>query len=138
MRDTAVFLIILCTIIIATIIGVNKTLPSQSLQPVLTDNVPHIGKIQILNGCGIAGCAGQAADILRARGFDVKNDGIGNATSFNYPFTIVVARTRDMDIARQVGKSLNVAPDRIMLIRNGDNRFDITVILGTDFKGKTS
>ena len=69
------------------------------------------------------------ADFLRQHSFDVKS--IGNAATSNYPFTIVVSRTTDMGVARQIAKALGT--DKLILLRNGDDMYDVTVILGSDF-----
>jgi len=90
---------------------------------------PSIGSIEVLNGCGISGAAGAAADYLRSKGFDVKD--IGNASSWNYPVTIVASRTVDTDIAEKVSRMLNT--DKMIIMRNGDTRYDATVFLGADF-----
>jgi len=94
------------------------------------DGIPSIGSIQILNGCGVAGAANKLADFLRVNGFDVKNK--GNAPTSNYPFTVVVSRTKDMSIARQVAKSLST--ERVILMRNNDETYDVTVFIGSDFQ----
>ena len=91
--------------------------------------VPHIGRIQVLNGCGITGAANAVADFLRQSGFDVKN--IGDAETWNYPFTIVVSKTTDMSIARQVSDALRT--EKLVMLRDGDDLYDVTVVLGPDF-----
>jgi hypothetical protein len=93
-------------------------------------NVPDIGKIQVLNGCGGAGAADDVTDFLRTNKFDVKNK--GNATSFNYPFTLVISRIKDMTIAQKVAEALHT--DHIVLVRNEDPAYDATVIIGRDYK----
>lgn len=92
-------------------------------------SVPHIGRIEILNGCGMEGAAGKVADFLRSDNFDIKS--IGNAETWNYPFTLVISRTLDTTIASQVASSLNT--DKMIIIRNNDQMYDATVIIGPDF-----
>ncbi len=94
-----------------------------------TVSVPHIGKIEILNGCGIEGAAGKVANYLRSDNFDIKS--VGNAETWNYPFTIVISRTPDTTVASQVASSLNT--DKMIVIRNNDQMHDVTVIIGPDF-----
>jgi hypothetical protein len=69
------------------------------------------------------------ADFLRDRGFDVKS--IGNAETWNYPFTLVVSRTKDRTIANQICEAL--ATDKQIVLRDGEQMYDATVILGPDF-----
>ncbi len=91
--------------------------------------VPEIGRVQILNGCGITGAAGAAADYLRQHSFDVKN--IGNADTWNYPYTIIASRTSDTETARKVAEALG--SDKLIILRDGKSLYDVTVFLGADF-----
>jgi hypothetical protein len=91
--------------------------------------IPSVGRVQILNGCGVAGAANKVADCLRARGFDVKNK--GNAPTSNYPFTVVASRKKDGSIAELVARAL--ATDKIILLRTADETYDVTVFVGADF-----
>jgi hypothetical protein len=136
MRNLTLFGIIIALLIVAIILGRNLSPGRAESSDATADSVPHIGRVQLLNGCGIDGIAWRAADVLRKNGFDVKNDGIGNAETFNYPATMVISRTKDMTVAQRIGKALRVEPDKVMLIRTPDDRFDVTVILGADIEGK--
>jgi len=84
----------------------------------------------VLNGCGISSAATATADFLRDHSFDVKN--IGNAPTWNYPFTMVVSRSADMTVAGQISEALRT--DKLILLRNGGDMYDVTVILGPDFE----
>ena len=83
----------------------------------------------MLNGCGITGAAGAVADFLREKGFDVKN--IENASSWNYPNTIIVSRIKDMTIAQQVSEALNT--DKLVCIRTGEELYNVSIFVGADF-----
>jgi hypothetical protein len=91
---------------------------------------PYIGKIQVLNGCGSIGAAKTVTDYLRAKKFDVKD--VGNAKTGNYKETLVVSRIKDQTIAQQVAQALGI--HAVILIRNGDEMYDVTVFVGEDFK----
>ena len=95
-------------------------------------NIPHIGSVQVLNGCGITGAADRMADFLRTNNFDVTNT--GNAPTFNYPATMVISRTKDMSIANKIENILKTG--RIALIRNNEQLYDVTVVVGPDFEEK--
>ncbi|MBD3322260.1 MAG: hypothetical protein GF350_14265 [Chitinivibrionales bacterium] len=136
MRNFFVFLVLCAIIALAVGIGRIRYSAHDSSSVVDGEKIPHIGRIEILNGCGIDGAAWRTAELLREHGFDVKNDGIGNAGTFNYPSTLVVSRTHDMTIARQVGEVLALESDKILLMRNESDRFDVTVYLGADIEGK--
>lgn len=92
--------------------------------------VPYIGSIEILNGCGIEGAANRVADYVRSKNFDVKS--IGNAQSWNYPFTLVVSRTLDTLIAAKISHVLGT--NKLVIIRNNENHYDVTVFIGPDFR----
>ncbi len=105
----------------------SKPIPEEKNKKIAS--VPYIGRIEILNGCGIEGAAGKVADYLRSTNFDIKS--VGNAQTWNYPFTMVISRTLDTTIASQVASSLNT--DKMIVIRNNDRMHDVTVIIGPDF-----
>ena len=92
--------------------------------------VPSIGRVLVLNGCGAEGAADKMTDFLRTKKIDVKNT--GNAASWNYPFTLVISRSADMTVARQIAKALRT--DHIVLIRKEDRTYDATVIIGPDYR----
>ena len=92
--------------------------------------VPHIGRIQVLNGCGTGGSARLIAEYLRKNNFDVKN--IGNADNWNYPETLVIARTADTTIATQVARVLHTG-NLVMMRTSDETQYDATVIVGPDY-----
>jgi hypothetical protein len=94
--------------------------------------IPDIGSIQLLNGCGSAGAANKVADFLRSNNFDVKF--VGNADTWNYPYTIVISRTKNDSIANQIASTLKT--DKVLKIRNNDISFDVTVVIGPDYGEK--
>lgn len=130
MRNLIVFICIGFVLVIATIIGSIRESAGIAAVPVKESvTVPHIGSVQVLNGCGAVGGANKMADFLRERNFDVKS--IGNAECWNYPFTMVIARNSDMSIASQVAKTLKT--DKVVLVRNTEQLYDATVVIGPDY-----
>jgi len=93
-------------------------------------NVPSIGRVQVWNGCGVGGAAIRMADFLRAKNFDVKD--IGNAPTFNYPTTMIISRTADKGLAGEIEKHLKTG--KVVLIRNNEQMYDVTVVAGPDFE----
>lgn len=91
--------------------------------------VPHIGRIEVLNGCGVSGAAGAIAGFLRDRSFDVKNT--DNADSWNYSETVVISRTTEMDVANQVAEALGIKD--VVLLKDGQDLYNVTVIVGSNF-----
>lgn len=137
MKNLIFFLLLLLLMAIALLLGhqsLRASSAAQGKKP--SEFVPHIGSVQVLNGCGIAGAAGQMADFLRAKGFDVKE--VGNAdgwseavAAWNYPFTIIVSKRQDMSIATRVARELNT--DKLILMRDDENMYDVIVYLGSDY-----
>jgi hypothetical protein len=103
---------------------------NHSLQEQIAASVPSIGRIQVLNGCGIDGAADKMTDFLRTKKFNVANT--GNASSWNYPFTLVISHIQDMAIARQIAAALST--DRVVLTSKEDRTYDVTVITGPDYE----
>jgi hypothetical protein len=93
-------------------------------------SVPHLGSIELLNGCGTDGAARQVANYLRSRSFDVKS--IGNASQMNHDSTLVISRTKDTTMATKVASALGTR--KMTLILNDNTLYDVTVIIGSDYK----
>jgi len=95
-------------------------------------NVPNIGSVQVLNGCGTGGAADRMAGFLRTKNFDVKD--ISNAPTWNYPATMIISRTTDMGLAGEIEKHLKTG--KVVLIRNNEQLYEVTVVVGPDFEEK--
>lgn len=85
----------------------------------------------MLNGCGETKAASMIASFLRSKNFDVKE--IGNADSWNYPFTIVVSRTPEQTVAKKICKVLNI--DKCITLRTHEKNYNVSVIVGADYLG---
>lgn len=133
MRNLIFLLITLSVCFLAILIGKMQTVP-QNLedeveQSSAISNIPHIGRVEVLNGCGVSGAASVLAGYLRDRSFDVKNT--DNADSWNYTETIVISRTGEMDVAEQVADALGIKD--VVLLKNGQDLYNVTVIAGSNF-----
>ena len=138
MKNAAILLVTCLVLIIAMVAGLRG--PSvkgetQSETPALQKSedlqkIPWIGKIQVLNGCGVDGAANVVAEYLRSKKFDVKN--IGNAPTGNYQATLVVSRKKDQAMAHQVADALGTGA--VFVMRTQDDMYDVTVFVGSDFK----
>jgi hypothetical protein len=130
-------LLVTCIVLVSAMAAGMRTHSSAPAEPVtpqkqddVRQKIPSIGKIQVLNGCGVSGAAKTVADFLRSKKFDVKYE--GNARTGNYKETLVVSRTKDQTVAQQVAQALGT-PSAV-LIRNGDQMYDVTVFVGADFQ----
>lgn len=92
--------------------------------------VPNTGQVQILNGCGKSGAAEQFRNYLTDRGFDIIE--FGNAGSWNYTHTLVIARTANEPVARDLAKVLDT--DNLIHLSDPLSMVDATVIIGKDYE----
>jgi hypothetical protein len=138
-KNAAILLVTCVVLVSAMVAGLRGPLvkgPSQGEAPApekqddARQKNPFIGKIQVLNGCGSVGAAKTVTDYLRSKKFDVKD--VGNAKTGNYRETMVVSRIKDRTVAQQVAQALGI--NSVILIRNGDEMYDVTVFVGEDFK----
>lgn len=88
------------------------------------------GQIQVLNGSGRAGQAEVFRTYLTERGFDVIET--GNARSWNYDHSFVLARTASDTIARHLANALGT--ERIVHLQHPASLVEATVIIGKDYK----
>ncbi len=102
--------------------------PATVLQAAISA-VPNIGSVEVVNGCGIPGAATAVTDFLREHRFDVKSS--GNAESWNYPKTVIVARVKDETTAKKLCAALHT--ERLVLMRTESDIFDASVIIGKDY-----
>lgn len=92
--------------------------------------IPNTGQIQILNGCGKPGAAEQFRNYLTERGFDIIE--FGNAGSWNYAHTLVIARTANEPVARDLARVLET--DNLIHLSDPLALVDATVIIGKDYE----
>jgi hypothetical protein len=85
-------------------------------------------RVEVLNGSGIARAGIDAAEDLRARGFDVVD--IRNADRSDYEETIVLDRVGVPHYAESVSRTIGAKEP--CLQRNDELLLEVTVILGRD------
>ena len=134
MINFIIFFSLCCILTISAFIGAKRNANDVLNQTNLnrnfnSSNIPNIGRIEVLNGCGEPKAAARVADFLREKQFDVKY--IHNADSWNYPYTIIVSKIRDMTLANKIGAILNT--DRIIMLRNEEDLYNISIFVGHDF-----
>jgi hypothetical protein len=134
MKNISILILLAASIVILIFIGTMITEePQRELVKKVspkTQNVPHLGSIELLNGCGVDGAALEVANYLRSKSFDVKN--IGNAPEWNYTNTLVISRTKDTTMASKVAAVLKT--QKMTLIINNNTLYDVTVFIGSDYK----
>jgi hypothetical protein len=92
--------------------------------------VPNTGQIQVLNGCGKSGAAELFRNFLTDQGFDIIE--FGNAASWNYTHTLVVARTENLPVARDLAKVMGT--DKLVHLFDPLAMVDATVFVGKDYE----
>lgn len=92
--------------------------------------IPNTGQIQVLNGSGKGGAAEYFRNYLADQGFDIIE--FGNAPSWNYARTIVVARTANKNIAGDLAKILHT--DNLIHLFDPTALVDATVFIGRDYE----
>lgn len=86
--------------------------------------------LEVLNGSGSSGAAGEVARQLESMGYTII--AIGNADSFDYSISeIIYSHNTSLEAVEAVAKSLNI--NRIIMApEQAERQADITVILGRD------
>ena len=106
-----------------------KTEETGSLPPEIPATRPV--RIEILNGCGVPKLAAQYADILRSRGYDVRDT--RNADRSNYEASLIYDRT---DLAGQAERMASILGIPLTQVTDNPNSqlvdVDLTLILGND------
>ena len=110
-------LLVFCAVSVALRVG-PQTL-SRPKQPI---------RIELLNGSGRAGLAGELASYLRDGGFDVLE--VSNADRSDYRATLVVNRTEATEPGRVVAEYLGTR--HVIQQISSQEMIDVTVIVGRD------
>jgi hypothetical protein len=87
-------------------------------------------RIQLWNGSGRSGLAGELASYLRDGGFDVLE--VANADRSDYRATLVVNRTQNPGPAQVVAEYLGTS--HVIQQAGSQEMIDVTVIVGRDAK----
>ncbi|MCP4581022.1 MAG: LytR C-terminal domain-containing protein [candidate division Zixibacteria bacterium] len=111
----------------------------------VTQIQPELIRLQLKNGCGVKGAAGEMTKAFMESSTGVIFDIIdkGNAEAFNFEKTLVIDRKGDpggtdaySNAAITVADILNTKPEQLLLQKLSDNLLDIdvTVIIGADYQ----
>ncbi|EKP94942.1 transcriptional attenuator, LytR family [Thermaerobacter subterraneus DSM 13965] len=92
-------------------------------------------RLEVLNGNGRRGAAGQAADLLRSLGFRVVT--VGNAERFDFATTVVVVRPEDTAVADRLRQALagSAVTVRVETAEDLPEGIDARIVVGADFTG---
>ena len=95
------------------------------------DLLGDVIQVDVRNGCGESGVAGEMTDFLREYGFDVIEH--GDYTSFDVDSTLVIDRIGNKDAAVQVALALGIPRDRVISDVDEDLFLDVSVVIGADY-----
>lgn len=106
--------------------------PSASMAAVAPEELAPV-KVQVLNGCGIAGIAAKVGKWLEKNGYNVED--IGNADRQDYQNSGIIDRSGNLTAARELALLLGIGEDRIKRFMSGPKpQVDLTLIVGKDCK----
>jgi hypothetical protein len=88
-------------------------------------------KIAVLNGAGIEGLAGRAAEYLKAQGLNIVK--VGNADRLDYFKTVVIDYTGNPYTRQFLMGIANLAEGQILSQHDPESEIDIAIILGSDW-----
>ncbi|MBK7092744.1 MAG: LytR C-terminal domain-containing protein [bacterium] len=101
--------------------------------------VPMALRVQILNGCGIAGAASTFSRHVKTNAgpdfiVDVLDE--GNFESFQQEKTLLIARKAKHDHAARFAAKIGLSPDRISFKELESNFYDIdySLVVGADYE----
>lgn len=90
--------------------------------------------IVLQNGTVIAGLAGQTAEALKAKGFNIAQYGNSDDNRFDYAQTQILVYTGRTVAAQALADALQVPVSAVRPISGTNGGFDIKVILGADYR----
>lgn len=88
-------------------------------------------RVEILNGCGVSGLAGQFAQVLRDQGYDVRDT--RNAPHHNYEKSWIIDRSAIPGIGHRLAATLGIDSTHVTFEANPQLvDIDLSLILGKD------
>ncbi len=105
---------------------VEKEVPIEEIEPSPI-------RLQVLNGCGVAGIAGRVGKWLDRNAYNVVD--IGNADRQDYRLSRIIDRSGNLTAARELANLLGLSEDHIKRLKLMPKpEIDLTLIVGKDHK----
>ena len=140
---------ILCIIVVGFVVsgvdrmffneGLNTEFPDLSTLITKTSyekSTGHKIQVEIWNGCGIPKLALMYTNYLRSEGIDVLDS--KNADNFNYIDTKILHHRGEIERALELADIMMIDKNRIIEDKDENLFFDLTLILGKDYKNLPS
>ena len=93
--------------------------------------IGDIIQVEIRNGCGVSGLAGEMTQFLRKRGFDVVE--VGDFETFEQEYSVVYDRIGDLESARKLAIAVGIPEDRVIQDIKEDEYLDASLVIGKDY-----
>jgi hypothetical protein len=130
-----VSLVVLGLTLLALLFALSIRLFMPRVDPLREENtgalVGDIIQVEVRNGCGISGIAGQMTQFLRKKGFDVVE--VGDHDTFNLEHSMVYDRIGDLESARKLAQAVGIPPDRVVQEIKLDEYLDASLVIGLDY-----
>jgi hypothetical protein len=102
------------------------------------ETAEHVVRLQILNGCGEDGIAGQAAKLVPSvvkLPLDAKVLDVDDFDSYDVEETFIISRDKDLDAAELLAEQLGLDPDKVVYrkLENNYRSISATLVLGKDY-----
>jgi hypothetical protein len=94
-------------------------------------------QIEVLNGCGVNGIAKIFQAYLRKQGFDVVNTEnymVDGKRRWDIQQSMIIDHIGDSEQAQAIARSLGVAEDKIIDKKTPNPIYDMSVVIGKDYK----
>ena len=130
-----VVLVVLGLAVLALLYALGTRVFTPRVDPVrASDSGQLIGdiiQIEIRNGCGVAGLAGEMTEFLRKKGFDVVE--VGDFESFDLEHSVVYDRIGDLESAKKLANAVGLPPDRVIQDIKPEEYLDASIVIGRDY-----
>ena len=130
-----VVLVILGLAVIALLYALGTRVFAPRVDPVRELNsgqlIGDIIQVEIRNGCGVAGLAGEMTQFLRKKGFDVVE--VGDTETFEQEYSVVYDRIGDLASAKKLAKAVGLPEDRVVQDIRPDEYLDASIVIGKDY-----
>ncbi len=130
-----VVLVVLGLAVLALLYALGTRVFAPRIDPVReSDSGQLIGdiiQVEIRNGCGVSGLAGEMTQFLRKKGFDVVE--VGDHDTFNEEHSFVYDRIGDLESARKLASAVGLPEDRVIQDIKPDEYLDASIVIGKDY-----
>ncbi len=128
-------LVVLGLALLALLFALVTRVFTPRVDPLREENPGHlvgdIIQVEVRNGCGISGLAGDMTQFLRKKGFDVVD--VGDHDSFDLEYSVVYDRIGDIESARKLAKAVGIPPERVVQDIKLDEYIDASIVIGLDY-----